>query len=503
MRRVPFLWLLCAVTVLLSSCTGAAKPSPFTGWYKNYADCRQQYEDMDARVDAAGVREASSWRVPGFPYLRTDRTLASFRSQVKGLNDVSEFTRRMRELDQEARDVEYVNLGMTDFEHATQRDRFLNCGRILAAIELEDPAIWARMVDAAVPEDAYSTSARVLGIYPLAAISMKARAQAAREAAMTEYRRSPGDPIPAGQTRLWTVKQVEDLSLIANAAKDVQINALGFPGFYGSQWRAMAQRHAPQLWIETRDENDLPAAPVFGDRGLTANPTINRVNYLITYGRFGSDLLVQISYFLWFKSADGASTGPIDGLIWRVTLDNQYRPMTYESVHASGRDHHWYPVQPLRERRDESQSHEPDFIAPELAPADAPTLRMQAGTHALRRVVAWDQAAGASRHVYELRPYEELFTLARPQGGTRSLFGPDGLVPGAYGVDPVGGFASGIRNPGVLRQYGHHAIAHVGRRHFDDPYLLESTFEATLLPAPSEVRPSDALVMRSGASPSP
>ncbi len=507
MRRVACLWLSCAVCALLSSCAQTAHTaniSEFTGWNKPYANCREKYREMDARVDAAGVREASSWRVPGYPYLRTDRMLASLRGQVKGLNDVSEFTRRMRELDQEARDVEYVNLGMSDLDRATQRDRFLNCGRILAAIELEDPADWARMVQVAVPEDAYSTSARVLGVYPLAAISMKSRAETAREAAMTEYQKAPGDGAAAQQMRLWTVQPVEDLSLIANAAKDVQINPLGFPGFFGSQWRALAERHAPKFWIETRDENDLPAAPVFEDRGLTANVARNQVNYLITYTRLGPDLLVQISYFLWFKSADGASTGPIDGLIWRVTLDTQYRPMTYESLHASGRDHRWYLVQPLKERTEETHSHEAEFIAPELAPADGATLHMQAATHALRRVLAADQAVGASRHVYELRPYEELFTLDRPQGGTRSLFGPDGLVPGAHGVDPVGGFASGIRQPGVLRQYGHHAISHVGRRHFDDPDLLENTFVAPgRRPAPQDAPPADVVMSQAGARPSP
>jgi hypothetical protein len=35
----------------------------------------------------------------------------------------------------------------------------------------------------------------------------------------------------------------------------------------------------------------------------------------------------------------------------------------------------------------------------------------------------------------------------------------------------------GIPHPGEMRQWGHHATAFVGRRHFDDPYLLEDVFE--------------------------
>ena len=33
-------------------------------------DCAQWYRDLDARVDAAGVRDAQDTRVAGFPYLR-------------------------------------------------------------------------------------------------------------------------------------------------------------------------------------------------------------------------------------------------------------------------------------------------------------------------------------------------------------------------------------------------------------------------------------------------
>ena len=35
----------------------------------------------------------------------------------------------------------------------------------------------------------------------------------------------------------------------------------------------------------------------------------------------------------------------------------------------------------------------------------------------------------------------------------------------------------GIPNAGAMRQWGHHATAFVGRRHFDDARLLENSFE--------------------------
>ncbi|MGQ0699417.1 MAG: hypothetical protein ACT4PZ_14375 [Panacagrimonas sp.] len=481
--------VLIPVIVALSGCAGADKPSPFTGFYKNYSGCAADYAAMDARVDAADVRDGAYSRVAGFPYLRTDRMLASFRHEVKGLEDISEWTRRMRELDQEARDFEYINLGMPEFERAVQRDRFLNCGRILLNIALEDPANWARLIEAVPPADAYSGLARVFGLYALMASSMNARVAQAHSAAIREYEQPLRDPAGGATLRAWTAKPKEDLSMIGGAQAKVLINALGFPGLFGSQWRALAERHAPALWIETAGEGDLPAAPRFGAEGLTADVSRPVAHYWIGYSRFGGDTLVQINYFFWFKSDPGAATGPIDGMIWRVTLDPKLRPLVYESLHASGRDHRWYPVQPLALRAHDDALQEPAFVAPELAPATAATLRLRAGSHVLRRVVPAEQASASPRGEYELRLYEELYTLPRPDGSTRSLFGPDGLVTGSHGIDPVSGFSSGILRPGVLRQYGHHAIAHVGRRHFDDPYLLESTFE---LPSKVEIEQASA-----------
>jgi hypothetical protein len=34
----------------------------------------------------------------------------------------------------------------------------------------------------------------------------------------------------------------------------------------------------------------------------------------------------------------------------------------------------------------------------------------------------------------------------------------------------------GIPNPGAMRQWGTHATAFVGRRHFDDPFLIDRAF---------------------------
>lgn len=34
----------------------------------------------------------------------------------------------------------------------------------------------------------------------------------------------------------------------------------------------------------------------------------------------------------------------------------------------------------------------------------------------------------------------------------------------------------GVRSPGAMRQWGNHATAFVGQRHFDDPTMLDEAF---------------------------
>lgn len=456
------------------------QPAGFTGWNRDFVSCRDEYAAMDARVAAAGVGDAAYYRVPGFPYLRTDRILASFRNEIHGVNQVGGWIRRMREFDQEAREYEYINLGMSIKEAAIQRFRFLNCGRALAGMELDDPAGYARLLAVVQPADEYSALERAFGLYPLAVPLMRSRLSSEHDAVLQVLTQPLSALKSSTPLWLWSAKPAEDLGLVETAYAHAVPDELGLPGLVDSEWRALAEFYAPELWIETAGDSDLPAAPRLGTAGADADVSQPLVNYQINFTRFGGAALVQISYFIWFRDTKPAAAAHLDGFIWRVTLDQRGQPLVYESLHESGRDHRWFPAQPGLLRRNPSYWQEPPLVAPGLAPARFATLRLAADTHELLHLSGPEraQAQADKFRQYELRPYEDLFTLPLPQGGTHSLFGPDGLVKDTYSPDPIGWIASGLRQPGVLRQYGHHAIAHIGRSHFDDPFLLESTFAA-------------------------
>ncbi|GAC1619723.1 MAG: hypothetical protein NVS9B10_00720 [Nevskia sp.] len=472
-----------APSSLVSDAAPVVPDSVYTGWLAAFKHCREKFAEIDKRIDAAGVRDATYYRVPGFPYFRTDRTLASFRNEVHSVDEIGGWTRRMREFDQESREFELDNLGLTQQERAIWRFDLLGCGRGLASIELEDPAVMKRLLASVVPPPDYPATAPVAMPDP----KLRARVLARQQQIAQEFARPLASLDAPGPLLLWQIKPKQDMSLIEKGYGSVILDELGFPGLIDSAWAALAERNAPRLWIETSGESDRPGTPKWA--GALPDVDLDRpeVHYQITFTRFGTQRLPQINYLFWFKGcgkAEGGGPAKVDGFIWRVTLDAKAQPLVYESLHLSGRDHEWFPAQPLPLKTATAAMDVPALIPQKDIPAGAPVLRIQAGTHALRRLVSLNEAAHAEVREFDLRRYEDLTSLPKPDGSKRSLFGPDGVVPGAHDADPFWTWGTGISHPGGLRQLGHHASDYTSRRQFDDPFLLESVFVApTALPA--------------------
>jgi hypothetical protein len=112
---------------------------------------------------------------------------------------------------------------------------------------------------------------------------------------------------------------------------------------------------------------------------------------------------------------------------------------------------------------------------------EAVVVRIESGTHYIQRV--WTERIGGEPHRYQLDDERRLGMLPRPGGGTRSAYRSDGLIAGSERSERLFFWPMGIESAGQMRQWGHHATAFVGRRHFDDPLLVDSYF--ALRPAAS------------------
>src|SRR5512143_3817642 len=72
--------------------------------------CEEFLTGLDQRVTTFGVRDASSFPVPGFPYLRTNRFLTALETRLKDDAQKERWVQWMQKLDLDSRKKEVSNL---------------------------------------------------------------------------------------------------------------------------------------------------------------------------------------------------------------------------------------------------------------------------------------------------------------------------------------------------------------------------------------------------------
>lgn len=104
-RLIPALrhrYLSILILLALSACTTAVQ-KPIARSDDAISDCESLFEGLNAVVNAAGVRDGGAAQVKGFPYLRVDRFLGSYRTEPMGSERMAWWVRRMLRLDAQVR----------------------------------------------------------------------------------------------------------------------------------------------------------------------------------------------------------------------------------------------------------------------------------------------------------------------------------------------------------------------------------------------------------------
>ena len=445
-------------------------------------ECAEWFRDLDARVDAAGVRDAQERRIAGYPYLRANRLLASFREKaVRDEAVLRALVDRMQALDLAARGHESANL-----RAGSPLERGRECGALLRRADLADARLRRQLLErAAVPDD-YSTASRVLGLYALTKWPFMAGVREYHEGVRAAFRKELAPPpggtlVRFGPPEAPPVARSALASMIGRAAE----NALGLSEPHGEALEALFAAHAPVFEIETAGAYDRPGALHWraGDFVPSVNAAEPVVYRHLAWTRYRERALLQLVYTIWFserppESAGDILAGKLDGVTWRVTLAPDGEPLVYDSMHPCGCFHMFFPTPRALPVRAPHAGMEWMFAPQSLravADGERPVVRIATRTHYVERVTLAQHAVAAAR--YALRPYDELRSLPHPGGGSASIFGPgDGLVAGTERPERFLFWPMGIASAGAMRQWGHHATAFVGRRHFDDADLLEKRF---------------------------
>ncbi len=433
--------------------------------------CARLFADIDRRIDSLGVRDAEAPRIDGFPYLRVDRFSAALSPRAATAEQQRSWRARLQRLDEEARTSELANAALSI-------DDLPRCRELLLAA---DSAASNQLRDAATVPDDYSTVLRVLGLYPLTRLPFAAgiaRWHADTHAVFA----TPIDSLPVRGRLL----RYAPAPISLKSTGSLSVDALSVPVSSAAEQAALLDRHAPVLEIDVAGGFDrVGALRLDGEDRVTVDTAAPVAYTRITYTSIGGVIYPQLVYTFWFSerprspgSAFDLLAGKLDGVVWRVTVDLTGEALVYDSIHACGCYHLFFPTEKVAARALPDTLDELLFAPQALATVrsgERVVLRIESRTHYLQRVLT--EKDSTTNVIYQMQDERTLTRLARPSGGTRSAYGEDGLIAGSERGERWFFWPMGIESAGQMRQWGRHATAFVGRRHFDDPLLFDAYFE--------------------------
>jgi len=460
-------------------------------------DCAAWFAALDEAVDDAGVRDGQEARIAGFPYLRANRFLSALKHRAGTDAGMHAFALRLAALDYDARKAEIANLPQDRLgtlpallatgsrSEAVTRTR--QCAHLLREIDVAKPQVreWL-LARVEVPED-YSSTMRVAGLYALTRYPVAAGVRRWESEVSTSFAIALDAKLPIVRYAP-PPAQPRSRDAIARMLTASAANPLSVPEPAPQDLVDLLAAYAPSLEVEVAGDYDR-----FGQlRWLRerTTPTVDAAEQVVyahtSYTLYRGQALLQFVYTIWFperppREAGDILAGVLDGLTWRVTIAPDGEPLVYDTIHPCGCYHMFFPTPRARVRPAPDEIGEWAFSPqplPRVQAGERPVLRVASGTHYIERVSFVQGMDSVAR--YELRDYAELRSLQRLEGGSRSAFRPDGLIAGTERPERYWLWAMGIRSAGAMRQWGRHATAFVGRRHFDDPALFEQRFEFDL-----------------------
>ena len=434
--------------------------------------CARLFADIDRRVDSVGVRDAEARRVSGFPYLRVDRFTSTLGQRAIEPAQQRAWLMRLQQLDEAGRATELANAALTD-------DDLPRCRTLLAAT---DAAAISDLRSTVKVPDSYTTSLRVLGVYPLTRVPFAS--------GIARWQADTRSAFSAPLSVLSVHGKLQRYVLAPGTFRPISppsLDALGVPVFSAAQAAALFARHAPGLEIDVAGPFDrIGKLALDEEDGVIVDTHAPVVYTRLTYTVIAGLIHPQLVYTFWFSERPAANSntldllaGKLDGVVWRVTLDSAGEALVYDSIHACGCYHLFFPTERVVARDLPATLDETLFVPQTLPigrPGDRVMLRIESATHYLQRVMQMTDAR-SSDVAYKLMDERSLTMLPRRDGSTRSAYGPDGFIAGTERAERWFFWPMGIESAGQMRQWGHHATAFVGRRHFDDPLLFDAYFE--------------------------
>lgn len=456
--------------------------------------CSQQLGEFDALIADQGKRNVGAAPVAGYRFLRANRNSVLMGKQVgtaiaqgaQGELLFADWVAQMRALDRDARADELRNLPVAAELSLTEVE---NCASQMAAgLTIGDYASLSKAVF--VPDD-YLDFQRIAGFYPLTAFAAHFGYESWKRDNFGSFDLSEEALQASGPWQRYRADGQRDAGQDAIEVKAIKKDAFGRIIPTHAELKSLAERYAPEFRIRTLTSSDRIGTPALPSREGLSIVDLDRpaIYYRLSHTWFNNQWRPQIIYSVWFpeRPAQGMFdilAGHLDALIWRVTLDGEGHPLIADSIHGCGCYHMFFPTSSLQrivapEDGDIRETAESPAGAVAPATLARPVLWVDAISHYLLAVTPENSAVKTLTPIKaSMQPEQSLASIPLKDGsGYESLYDEDGFVPGTERMERFILWPMGVDRPGAMRQWGHHATAFVGRRHFDEPALYERYFE--------------------------
>lgn len=486
---------LCFFLVLFLILTGCAytpRPvrSPYLGQDTPAGQCADFFAALDETLRQAGIRDPGEFRLKNHPYLRTDRFLASFSAEIDDETVFDDWVKRLQHLDQKARDFEIANLPTQSLSNLYSkigeidiRKKVSQCGDILKAIDFEDADQRRKFKAEVKPFDDYLLLRRILGLYPITSMFVTSGIYRYQDEVYKTFSNQP----TSGWQKIRYVPAVSTDSKPSpsDILKTTGRDAIGIPEYSSKDKQILFDFFAPVWEVQTEGDFDRIGTPFWtADKNLAIDTNRPIGFQLISFARFKGKILTQLNYVVWFPARPKEGIfdiygGLLDGLIYRVTLDSDGQALLYETVHSCGCYHKFYPTERLQVLKKIDYAEKPIVLKAPAADPDSArmVIALETRTHYVKSLYTLPREMKTTAVSYAFADYDQLRSLKYSERENRSFFREDSIVPGSERLERYLLWPTGVLSPGAMRQWGRHSVAFVGKRHFDDPNLIEKIFQ--------------------------
>jgi hypothetical protein len=493
--KTDFFFGILILIVISQGCAGRASYQ-FVNESLRPSEYSLFFEELDRAVYRSGTRNGAYFAVPGFPYLRADRFLVSLKNRLKNDAQKDQWVRLMQQLDLSARKTEIQTLPDNEVKKLAAAFGLLPDRSILQskAISYSDKMLahdrlrhdfYEVLLITVQDSDEYSTLMRIFGLYPIAVIPVAIVTHSVFDE-IAEWHQLPPGALQA-QGTLTAFGPAETLEFSGETVREIltrsRQNPLAIPLPSVSDRKTLSAIFAPVIIQDLVAEYDRPGAMFWGDKQLEIDPDNPKAYYYFTHAYFKNEPVLQINYVVWYSARSGPNSplierGPIDGLTFRVSLENSGRPFVVDIMNNCG-CYHFFVPRKEKVQRIRSSPLAIDAFVPTWLPQDFPAKRLT-----IRVVSGWHQVANIDARTisldfmpYQLEPYERLEMLPKDDTRHESMFTARGIGKHPKRIESDIFIPMGVPQVGKMRQRGHHAIKFVGRAHFDDPHLFDKHFQ--------------------------